>query len=218
MSTCPATHPRCQHQRPTDYANYGCRCDTARAARNRRRKTAHLRSPSWVPAIGTRRRLQALLVQGWSQYDLAVRLGRKRQSGLSGLVWTDHPFVEAELAQRVHALYEQLADHPGPSKVTRNRALARGWLGPLWWDDDTIDDPSYQPSTLDTSDPDDIDPVAVELAITGRPLPRPLTRTERRAAIVALTRRALSANEIAERLAVTDRTVTRDLADLRGAA
>jgi hypothetical protein len=27
----------------------------------------------------------------------------------------------------------------------RNYAARRGWLAPLWWDDDRIDDPTYEP-------------------------------------------------------------------------
>jgi hypothetical protein len=62
----------------------------------------------------------------------------------------------------------------------------------------------------------DIDPVAVQRAVTGDP-PARLTPAERRAAVAQLRPR-LSGARIALQLGVTDRTVWRDIATLRGDA
>jgi DNA-binding NarL/FixJ family response regulator len=60
----------------------------------------------------------------------------------------------------------------------------------------------------------EVDPIAVEVACTGRRRLR-LTPSERRAAVARLTRFGLSTRVIAERLHVAERTVQRHRAALR---
>lgn len=62
----------------------------------------------------------------------------------------------------------------------------------------------------------EVDPIAVERAIGGDPVR--LSCPERSEAIARLTAAGLSANQIAERLGVASRSVTRYRARLRGAA
>lgn len=62
--------------------------------------------------------------------------------------------------------------------------------------------------TRPTSDPNDIDEIAVERACHGDRVT--LTRAERRAAVHRLTKRGLSGPQIAERLGMEVRLVTRD--------
>lgn len=102
---------------------------------------------------GTRRRLQALAHQGWSISRLAHQLGTDRQRLDSCLRGKD---INVVTARAVADLYDQLWDQVPPQgdqrqRIAYTRALKhardRGWVGPLAWDDDTIDDPAAQPDT-----------------------------------------------------------------------
>jgi hypothetical protein len=119
--------------------------------------------------------------------------------------------VRLRSAQRVEAGYARLRHQHGGSTKAVRRAERNGWLGPDWWDDDTIDDPSYRPPLVDERHWSDIDPVAVERACNGEPVP--LTRAERITAILGLHERGVSHREIARRLHLPDRSVLRHLAD-----
>lgn len=98
-----------------------------------------------IPAAGTQRRLQALMVLGWSITDI------QRASGASALgrVLT-RDLVTARVARSVRDTYEThwnrspIATTPHAQGIidrTRARAVASGWLPPQAWDDDTIDNP-----------------------------------------------------------------------------
>lgn len=218
-TSCPALNdPGCQHTRATDYGNRGCRCIPARQAYRSKRKTAHLRGQQLVPAIGTRRRIQALMAIGWSQPELSVRLGRGATGSLGPLLWSNQTRVTRDLARLTARVYDQLADTPatGPrANLVRNRARRRGWLPPLWWDDDTIDDPTYKPRTRDRRRKTDVDPIAVDQAVAGRISANKLTRAERILAVTALDEQHLTLREIALQLGIAPRQVSRDLADAR---
>jgi hypothetical protein len=95
-----------------------------------------------TPAIGTRRRIQALQAIGYPRRYLAARLG------MSGLQFGKSSEVRAVHARAVAELYRELSDTPGPSSKIRAIALNRGYLPPVWWDDDTIDDPRAEPEGL----------------------------------------------------------------------
>ena len=104
-----------------------------------------------VGPTGTHRRLQALAAIGWPQAQLAARLG-----------WTPtnfsrmlrHLHVAARTALLVQDLYATLWDQdPLQHGVTkqayvraRNAAAAAGWPPPAAWDDDELDDPTYDPA------------------------------------------------------------------------
>ncbi len=97
-----------------------------------------------VDATGTTRRLQALQALGWTGRVIGQHLGvcqRRAATLISGQAAT----VEPHIVDRVHVLYDTLAMTPGPSAITRARAAANGWVPPLAWDDDTIDDPTAVP-------------------------------------------------------------------------
>jgi len=75
----------------------------------------------------------------------------------------------------------------------------------LAWDN--IDDPAEQPQlglTVDT----EMDDVAIMRATYGDHVT--LTKAERTVAVARLTNQGLSADQVAERLHVTERTVARD--------
>lgn len=95
-----------------------------------------------VDSIGSRRRLMALAALGYSWNDLGDRLG---QSGNNlGYTVRHRKHVMRETHDKISALYEELSMIPAPVvhgvKVVQLRARRKGWVGPLAWDDDTIDD------------------------------------------------------------------------------
>lgn len=105
-----------------------------------------------VNATGTRRRLQALIVLGWSATTLAERIGMDRSSIRKVM---DQAQVEGSTARQVRALYDELSGQAPPREAryeramatrTRNYALRRGWAPPAAWDD--IDDPKENPKGL----------------------------------------------------------------------
>lgn len=93
-------------------------------------------------ATGTRRRLQALVAIGYTEKILAERLGCGPRSPLQ---IARRSRCEGSTALAVRRLYDELADTPGPSADARKRAVLLGWLAPLWWDQETIDDPLAEP-------------------------------------------------------------------------
>lgn len=148
-----------------------------------------------VPATGTQRRLQALYALGYTQRDLALRLGyapctRALQFGRQGV-------VRAENALRVAELYDELSNTPGPSSRAREFARCRGWLPPAWWDDETIDDPLTEPEGIRTYIKDGT------VLLDDVTLPRSV-RVEH------MTKLGLSTAEIADRIGTTERYVQRD--------
>jgi len=102
-----------------------------------------------VPALGTHRRIKALVARGWSLSKLARRLDMEL-----GNFWTllQRDQVLAATHRRMVEIYEDLWDQEPPhdewhSKAaytrTLNYARKRHWLPPLAWDD--IDDPAEHP-------------------------------------------------------------------------
>lgn len=109
-----------------------------------------------VDSTGTTRRLQALVVMGWSQSQLAARLGMLG-SNLGPVIHGRRGVTQAT-ADAVRALYDELWSTPAPPSgrhgavpiKTRNYATRMGWVGPLAWDDDSIDDPDATPDLGET--------------------------------------------------------------------
>lgn len=105
-----------------------------------------------LDAAGTVRRLQALAFNGWPMAALGRRLGVSRQSLRQTLRYTR---VSRATAETVRALYDELWDQAPPqgdkferraATMTRNQARANGWVPPLAWDEDAIDDPAATPA------------------------------------------------------------------------
>ena len=99
-----------------------------------------------VDPTGTLRRLRALVAFGYTQRDLAGRIGMF-ETNFGEIIRATHPQVAASTARRVETLYDELTAKPPvrPSKSAIRRAEARGWAPPLAWDDETIDDPEAKP-------------------------------------------------------------------------
>lgn len=105
------------------------------------------RGKTWVPATGTKRRLEALACQGWSQVDIA-RLAGLNANTLSRVVRDSPRQVAAATADAVARVYLQLArlcrtDQTG--RWVQARARRRGYLPPAAWTPWTIDDPRARP-------------------------------------------------------------------------
>jgi hypothetical protein len=92
-----------------------------------------------VDQMGTRRRVEALAWLGWPRAEIARRAGIREATLQTVLVNGRRP--SSTLARRVADVYEQLAMTPGPSTAVAAHARRAGYLPPLAWDEDTIDDP-----------------------------------------------------------------------------
>ena len=96
---------------------------------------------TFVPALGARRRIRALLAMGWTHEAMLVHSGVRTAVTLNQV----GQWITGAKHRRVDAMYEALAMTPGPSEVTRARASRLGYAPPLAWDN--IDDPAEQPAT-----------------------------------------------------------------------
>lgn len=151
-----------------------------------------------VPAIGTTRRLRALVAIGYSQSDLARRLGILPTNATPLFAGT-RDTVLASTARAVADLFNELQLTPGTSSRARNRAARLGWPLPLDWDEDRIDDPNHR---IKRSTADDLRRSRGQEARQQAEV--------RKQRVIELTEQGWSAAAIAERLGVTDKTVVRD--------
>lgn len=134
-----------------------------RAGERADKATGHRRM---LDATGTHRRIRALQRIGYSEKDLATRLGRCDKYVCSVLRFNR---LRASTVTEVAALYDQLCmTWPTGWSADRNRrrAEARGWPSPLAWDEDTIDAPNARPA-LDADAEDVVDQVAVWRRMQG---------------------------------------------------
>lgn len=102
------------------------------------------RRDAYTDATGSRRRLQALAVNGWSTRNLAAQLGHNHPTTVQDITAGKTPTVRLRTKDAIRDLYEELWDQPGPSQRTAAIAKAKGWLPALAWDDDLIDKPEHE--------------------------------------------------------------------------
>ncbi|MCI2959526.1 hypothetical protein MN032_17715 [Agromyces atrinae] len=163
---------------------------------------------AFVAPTGTVRRLQALVAIGYTETELATRLGML-VGNFNRIILGLRPRVTAGTYRGACALFSESWSHPksgGQADRARRLAASRGWVGPLAWDD--IDDPSEQPQVDAREDQlDAVDETAVDLALAGWDVA--LTPTERREAVTRLHRARFSDARIAGRLHCAERTVLR---------
>lgn len=150
-----------------------------------------------VPALGTRRRLQALIAHGYSQREINRRLGRASDN-LAPVIRGECASVLARTAGRVDELFRELEATPGPCGRSRNRGKANRWPLPMDWDEDRIDDPEYQ----------------AERSQVRKVRHDPERTAWRKQRVAELTEAGYSLKEIAAQLRCTDRTVLRDRDEL----
>lgn len=151
-------------------------------------RAAARRDHALIPALGTVRRLRALAAKGHPLYRVAERTG-VAYSHARLLARGKQPLVTTPVARAIAKVYDELWNVDGHSARTRNRARAKGWVPPLAWDDDTIDNPQAEP-----------------LPYARR------TRNRRGPGLAVdaaeLARRGLTRAEIAERLGVSAYAIT----------
>ncbi len=110
-----------------------------------------------VPAVGTTRRLQALVAIGWTQSYLAHRIGWTPSNAARLFNPSRATQVQARTARRVEVLFGELQLTPGPSDRARRHARRKGWVPPLAWDEVQIDDPVARPDVPRQSRVDFVD-------------------------------------------------------------
>jgi transcriptional regulator with XRE-family HTH domain len=108
-----------------------------------------------VDPTGAVRRLRALVALGWSQSKITARLGMPLGS-LNQLVLGKRGQILVSTDKAVRALYDEWSMTLPPAQEwrdkiaanrSRNYAKARGWLPPLAWDDEALDNPDATPLT-----------------------------------------------------------------------
>jgi len=107
-------------------------------------RAAARRDRGLIPAQGTVRRLRALAANGHPLYRIAEQAGISKVHARL-LASGRQPHVTTAVARAVATAYDRLWNVDGGSTLTRNRARAAGWVPPLAWDDDAIDNPHAEP-------------------------------------------------------------------------
>lgn len=160
-------------ERHGSYAGYlaGCRkredceaspttcVDAERAYQLWRNKQIAYGRPLKVPATGTKRRIQAMLCQGWPGHWIAAMVNTNR-----AVISCNYPTVRTKLAVAIRELYEEYQHREGPSNVTRGWAVALGYIPPWRWEGVDIDDPDSEPNPEET---EIIDQVAIDRRLDG---------------------------------------------------
>lgn len=169
-----------------------------------------------VDGTGTRRRLQALVVAGWSQNRLAARLGMSATN--FGPVILEGREPTAGTARRVLVLFEELWNTPPPAasgyqragiERARRHAAAKGWAPALAWDEDALDDPAAVPALTADDEHVGVDEVAVLRRAHGDRSVE-LSRAERWLLVQRLHGEGLNDRQIAARTGLIDRQILRD--------
>jgi len=168
-----------------------------------------------ISSIGTTRRIQALVAVGWSQSKIAARLaiGRANFTALA----QGRTGVTTARAKAVADLYDQLWNTAPPRAEWRDKiaytrsiryAALAGWVVPMAWDEDTLDNPEATPDLGQVSllngrpmkfeledidfildnDPLTIDQLADRLHVTRDTIEHRLARTDRRDLLARMIR------------------------------
>jgi DNA-binding NarL/FixJ family response regulator len=180
----------------------------AGTAQRIRQVTALSQHPALVDSTGSKRRLQALIANGWSMARLATHL-HCHPSTISRLLGSST--VARNIDRAIRDLYTRLADQPVSTSTTGERtsveaarryADAHGWATPDQWTDIDHDLRPRSPR-VDI----DIDQLAISRVLDGQATQ--LNHRERRLATQLLTAQGLSLRDIAVRLVIHPRTVSR---------
>ncbi|GGM05912.1 hypothetical protein GCM10010099_22620 [Streptomyces cinereus] len=150
----------------------------------------------YIDVTSTMRRVRALACVGHSYATISAAAGTSPNRIMS-IANGRQPTIRRDLAERIAAVYQQLAFAPPAANKhtsrTRNVALAKGWHGPLAWDD--IGDPDCQPET-------DYRPSRAQASTRRKVYADP-------ARVARLTAAGKSAAEIAQVIGCHQRTVVR---------
>lgn len=165
----------------------GCReacCKTAHASTMAmRRKRAYITGASSSrSALGTQRRIRALMAIGWRQQDIAAAGGWTDKTEVRDILKRER--VHILTARRVERVYSALSMKRGPSSSSREYAVRKGWAPPLAWDN--IDDSNQFPIGLLNGrevKPKMADPLIVAAVIDGARRPEGISIADRRQVI-----------------------------------
>lgn len=127
-------------------------CRRAMARYEKAGRLARLNGGRAIPAVGAKRRLEALMALGWSSHAIATRAGLPHRNhvwrilnGQNGkpTVWIQRS--TDEWVRKVYAELSMTVPQGRYVKRTRDYAADRGYAKPLAWDDASIDDPNAEP-------------------------------------------------------------------------
>lgn len=155
--------------------------------RERRAALGHMH----IDRTGTMRRVQGLFALGYTSRDLAPHLdvSPSRVSQIGVGYWEKVHIETAVKVLRVYNLFSMTRPDSWQAKRQRRHAEQVGWVVPLAWDDETIDDPNARPTGVGKSRrprKTDVDQIAVLRAAAGdRSIA--LTRAERFEVVRMLT-------------------------------
>lgn len=164
---------------------------------------------SEVPSVGTIRRIQALCAMGYGLATQARWYGLSSDA-MSKLLRSSATVVTRRVAARTVASYEKYAMVPAEGWVaerTRRWAQRCGFMPPLAWDDDIIDDPRSRPQMGPAKLSGTPDESAVWLALHYQDPGRPLNHAEKRLVIRHGVRVGMTHPEIAELLGIEPEAV-----------
>ena len=200
------------------YVNGRCRCRACRTAATRDRKVRRLvtrdqADPLTVSAVGSRRRLQALMTLGWSLPRLEQEAGAR--PWLFRQIVKRSRRVHRDKAALISSLYDELWNREPATEtqleahsVSYTKTIARrnGYAPPMAWDDDTIDDPKAEPRANAVGEPT-VDWVQIQRAMEGVYVR--LSPAEKQAAARSLRRKGFMRTEAAQRLGMSGAQVKR---------
>jgi plasmid maintenance system antidote protein VapI len=140
MAPKPAAFLPLQHC--AEHSAYDSNCATCRIARRlwdrRRRKLRTMGRPALIPVRGTQRRIQAMYVMGYGPAAIARRLGMHSKGNVQRLVYAQR-VISRDMADRVEELFNEWGYSPAPvnavTKVIRTKAIRRGYVSAMAWDD-----------------------------------------------------------------------------------
>lgn len=143
------------HKRDGEDACQAC-LDASATYRRHLYAQHYLHGPRLIDSTGTRRRLEALVALGYTWEHLTAELAALtgRTFAYKHVHQRHAAFAEGRLIGREYAaefaeLYDRLSMRLPDETVSARRASLRaqrlGWLPPLAWDDDTLDDPNAKP-------------------------------------------------------------------------
>jgi hypothetical protein len=192
--------PYCNASRHGTYTAYhkaGCRCDDARDDYNRYR-ARWAEGPAedlYVPSLGARRRVQALVAIGYT-YQAIGNASGVRMNTVCQIATGRSSQIRPDTATKIVAAFEALSRIPGGHRDSVKRARKLGWAPPGMWRD--IDDPGEEMDCAE--DPDLVDEVLVERVVKGWADAGELNDAEKHEAARQLLAKGWTHNRVAVRL------------------
>lgn len=151
------------------------------------------------PAIGSIRRVRALVALGWTFLEIERRAGLSPQY-LRHMCSSGYR-VETTITEAIDRAYREMSMSLGPSGRQRSFAANRGWAPPLAWEGIDMDDPAARPEIGSPARPkDSLDEVVVERVMRGERLP--MTRAERVAVVSKMRAQGHGLTEIEARTGI----------------